>query len=427
MFENTPNLYSNKFLQKLVKTVSKQIKELFGDYVNKAFLPFLEAAFWILAILLFDFLLQKMFGWLFGLMAKHSKFNWIKKFYEHKVFRSLVHFIPLSFLININPYVFQKYHGIDKFADKFIGLIIIVLFIRFLFRLIDAIIAINDDNSSHTTVGIRTFGQMIKIFVAFFGILTFIATLIDVKIGQILTVLGALTAVVLLIFRDSILGFVSGLQIASSQSIKIGDWISVSKYNVEGIVREINLTVTKIEKFDKTVSTVPTYDLIASEVTNHSWMTASNTRRIKRSMVFNVNSFQFCDDELLRKFEKVDLISEYIKSKRKEIAKANQMVKNPELIINGRQLTNIGIFRIYVRNYLKNRPDISKNDKIIVRQLELTSAGMPLEIYCFANNPNLPEFEQIQSDLFDHLISASKEFELEISQPFVIQSNSDQT
>lgn len=426
MFESTPKLYTNKFLKTAAKAVHEQIREIFGNIVHKSFFPFIEAFFWAVALVLIDFILQKIFGWLFGLMAKYSKVNWIKKFYEHKVFRSLVHFIPLNILINLDPYVFQKYVGIDKFADKFIDLIIILLILRLIFRVIDSIIAINDDYTTHTTVGIRTFGQMLKIFAAFFGIITFIATLIDVEITQILTILGALTAVVFLVFRDSILGFVSGLQISSSKSIKVGDWISVSKYDIEGIVREINLTVTKIEKFDKTVSTVPTYDLIASEVTNHSWMTASNTRRIKRSMIFNVDSFRFCDDELLTKFEKIDLITDYIQSKKSEIVNANKEVKNPDLVINGRQLTNIGVFRVYVNNYLKNRPDISKVDKIIVRQLELTSAGMPLEIYCFANNAHLSEYEQIQSDLFDHLISACKEFELEISQPFIIQQNGDQ-
>jgi len=425
VFQTSTNLYSNKFLSDLAKIIRTQLKELFGGTLNKAFIPFIETFLWVLMLLLFDFILQKVFGKIFGLIAKHSRFNWVRQFYQHKVFRTLIHFVTVSILISINPYVFQKYHGIDKFTEKTIGLIIIVLIIRFVFRLIDAIIAINDDNTSHTTVGVRTFGQMIKIFVAFFGILTFIGTLIDVKIGEILTVLGALTAVVLLIFRDSILGFVSGLQIASSRSIKVGDWISVSKYDVEGVVKEINLAVTKIEKFDKTVSTVPTYDLIASEVTNHSWMTASNTRRIKRSIVFNVDSFRFCDDELLAKFEKIDLISQYIRTKKKELAEANKKVNNPDLIINGRQLTNIGVFRIYAQNYLLNRPDVSKTDKLIVRQLELTSAGMPLEIYCFANNVHLAEYEQIQSDLFDHLISASKEFELEISQPFIIQENHD--
>lgn len=424
MFDN-PEIYSNKFLRNIVKTVRQQIKDWFGDAIHRDFLPFVEITFWVLILWLIDFILQKIADGIFSLVYKTNRLIWLKKLHENHVFRSLIHFIPVNLLISLNPYVFQKYHGIDKFADKLISLVVIYLVVRLVFRLVDAIIAINDDNNSHTTIGVRTFGQMIKIFVAFFGLITFIATLIDVKIEQILTVLGALTAVVLLIFRDSILGFISGLQIASSKSIKVGDWISLSKYDVEGIVKEINLAVTKIEKFDKTVSTVPTYDLIASEVTNHSWMTATNTRRIKRSIVFNVNSFRFCDEELLQKFERIDLISAYIKNKIQEINEANKNVSNPDFIINGRQLTNIGVFRIYVYQYLLNHPHVSKTDKIIVRQLELTTAGMPLEIYCFANNPHLAEFERIQSDLFDHLISASKEFELEISQPFIIQENSD--
>ncbi len=419
MFENSSKLYSNKYIADLAKVVRKQIKELFGESLGKAFLPFLEAFFWVAVLLLIDFILQKTIGGLIGLLAKHSKFNWIKKFYAHKVFRTLIHFVTVWMLTEINPYVFQKYHGIDKFADKFIGLIIILIIIRFIFRVIDAIIDINDERENHATVGVRAFGQMIKIFVAFFGALTFIATLIDTDVSKILTVLGALTAVVLLIFRDSILGFVSGLQIATSKSIKVGDWISVSKYGVEGIVKEINLAVTKIEKFDKSVSTVPTYDLISSEITNHSWMAATNTRRIKRPIYFNVNSFQFCDDEMLKKFKKIDLIGSYIELKLEEIQESNKKVMHKDLVINGRQLTNIGVFRKYVENYLSNRTDVSKNDKIMVKQLELTPQGMPLEIYCFANTSEMTEFERIQSDIFDHLISASKEFELEISQPFI--------
>ena len=419
MFEASAQLYSNRYISDVAKFARKHIKDLFEETLGKAFLPFIEVGIWIAALLLFDFILQKTFGGLIGLLAKYSKFEWIKKFYSHKVFRTLIHFIPVWILTEINPYVFQKFHGIDKVADKLIGLLIILIIISFIFRLIDAIIDINDQRISHSTIGVRAFGQMIKIFVAFFGALTFIATLIDTDIKSILTVLGALTAVILLIFRDSILGFVSGLQIATSKSIKVGDWISVSKYEVEGIVKEINLAVTKIEKFDKTVSTVPTYDLISSEVTNHSWMTATNTRRIKRPIYFNVNSFQFCDQEMLKKFGKIDLINGYIESKLEEIRVSNKMVMNKQYIINGRQLTNIGVFRKYVENYLASRTDISKSDTIMVKQLELSPQGMPLEIYCFANTSNFTEFERVQSDVFDHLISASKEFELEISQPFI--------
>lgn len=418
MLETPTQIYTNKYLADFAKIVRKQIKEVFGDFVNKAFLPTIEVLTWVLLLVLFDFILQKVFGKIFGLMAKYSRINWVKEFYAHKVFRTLIHFFSVYILSSVNPYVFQRYHGIDKFTDRFIDLLIIILIILFIFRVIDAIISINDNNDSHTKVGVRTFGQLIKIFVAFFGFLTFIATLIDVPLSQIFTVLGALTAVVLLIFRDSILGFISGLQIATSKTIKIGDWISASKYNVEGIVKEINLTVTKIEKFDKSVSTIPTYDLIASEITNHSWMEQTGTRMIQRPIVFNVNSFRFCDNEMLAKFEEFDLLSDYIKGKKKEIAEANAHLKNRNQIINGRQLTNIGMFRVYALKYLQSRKDISQDDYLVVRQLELTTQGMPLEVYCYTKDSEFLMYEQIQADIFDHLITASKEFGLEVSQPF---------
>lgn len=423
MFEQTTKLYTNEFFRSITRTVRSQIKDWFGESVNRSLLPFIEVAFWILVLVLFDYILQKIFGGIFYLIGKKLNVNWIQKFYKNKVFRTLLHFITLSVLKDLNPYVFQRYQGIDGFMDKMIDLLTIILIIRLIFRVIDSVIEINDEHESHTTVGVRTFGQMIKIFATFFGAIYFIATLINTDPQSILTVLGALTAVVLLIFRDSILGFVSGLQISSSRSIKVGDWVSVSKYQIEGIVREINLAITKIENFDKTISTVPTYDLIASEVTNHSSMIQTNTRRIKRSIYFNVNSFKFCDKELLKRFEKIDLISTYVQLKEEEIQKSNQNVVNKDYIINGRQLTNIGVFRKYVENYLSNRTDISKSDKIIVRQLEQTVQGMPLEIMCFANTSENVEYERIQSDIFDHLISASKEFDLEISQPFVILRN----
>lgn len=419
------DIYSNKLLQNLVKGVSSQIRELFGGHLHNMLLPIVEAVFWLGVLLLIDFLLQKIIGKVLGLISRSSKFPWIRKLYEFKVFRSLIHFIPVSILLNLNPYVFQQYQGIDKLADKLINIFVIFLVVRLVFRIIDAIIAINENNTSHTTVGVRTFGQMIKIFAAFFGVIYFIATLIDSNPRSILTVLGALTAVVLLIFRDSILGFVSGLQIASSKTIKVGDWISISKYHIEGIVKEINLAVTKIENFDKTISTVPTYDLIASEVTNYSVMIQSNTKRIKRSIYFNVNSFQFCTPEMLERFYKIDLLVPYLKTKQEEIRKNNEKVINKDYIINGRQLTNIGVFRVYTENYLANRDDISKLDKITVRQLEQTAQGIPLQIICFTNSADMSKFDRIQSDIFDHLISASKEFDLLISQPIIIQDNND--
>lgn len=427
MFEKVYNINTRQFLEKSALFIHNKLNELLGNTAFSFLAPLLEMAVWLLILYLFDFVLQKISGVILKLVLKRINLKWTYQLYEHKVIRTLVHFFTISLLTAINPHVFQKYPGIDKITEKLIGLMIIVLVILFIFRLIDAIIAVNDkdEEKTYSKIGIRTFAQLIKIFVVFFGVITFIATLLNVEIGKIFTVLGALTAVVLLIFRDSILGFISGVQISASKSIKIGDWISVSKYNLEGIVKEINLTVTKVEKFDKTISTFPTYDLISTEVTNHSWMSESNTRRIKRAIVFNVNSFKFCTNEMLDKYEKFELIEDYIRSKRIETEEANSKIKHKDLNINGKQLTNIGTFRIYAQKYLESRDDISKIDTLTVRQLQQTSVGMPLEIYCFANNSVFASFEKIQSDVFDHLITASREFELEVSQPFVINKEND--
>lgn len=423
MLKAINNQEANQYIGKLANTVEGIFDSSLGKLFGKAISSIIEVFFWIFILLLLDYVLQKVFGKIFGWIFNRPHFTWTREFYKHKVFRTLMHFFSVYLLSLINPFVFHKYPGLGKFIDKFIGLIVIIFFALLIFRIIDAIIDINENKDSHTKVGVRTFGQLIKIFVAFFGFLTFIATLIEVELSQIFTVLGALTAVILLIFRDSILGFVSGLQISTSKSIKIGDWISVSKYNVEGTVMEINLAVTKIEKFDKSVSTVPTYDLIASEVTNNSWMTASNTRRIKRSIVFNVNSFHFCDDDFLQKMKAIDLLTEYIENKTEEIKTYNQKYKKKDNIINGRQLTNIGLFRIYAIKYLNSREEISKVDKLVVRQLPVDSSGLPLEIYCFAKETVFETFEQIQADIFDHLITASKDFNLKVSQPFIINNN----
>lgn len=422
MDKNT-NFYTNEFLSNTADIIRAKLAYLF-DASNSGWLALADIITWLAILWLFDFILQKISGFLIKAILNRSKLKWTAQLFKHKVFRALIHFFTVRLLILVNPHVFQKYPAIDNLIDKSIGLLIIFLFILFIFRLIDAVLAINDeDEQSYSNVGIRTFAQLVKVLVIFLGILAFIATLIDVELTQIFTILGALTAVILLIFKDSLLGFISGVQLSTSKSIKIGDWISVSKYSIEGVVREINLTLTKIEQFDKSISTIPTYDLISSEVTNFSRMSATNTRRIKRAVIYNVNSFKFCDDEMLQKYEKIDLIRDYIHQKREEIKEANKDIQNQGMVINGKQLTNIGTFRIYAQKYLESREDISKNDTLTVRQLQQTPTGMPLEIYCFAANSSFAQFERIQSDIFDHLITAGREFGLEVSQPFIINKN----
>jgi miniconductance mechanosensitive channel len=196
----------------------------------------------------------------------------------------------------------------------------------------------------------------------------------------------------------------------------VGDWIGIPKYNLEGTIEDLNLLTTKIQNFDKTISTIPTYDLLTTEIKNLQVMSESNTRRIKRSIIFNINSFKFLNLEEVDRLAKINLIKNYLNEKKEEIIAERATIENSELVINGRQLTNIGVFREYAFNYLKKSEHIDQNETVMVRQLENTPQGMPLEIYCFTNDSAWDHYEIILADIFDHLLVASKEFDLQIMQ-----------
>ncbi|HFK5546835.1 TPA: mechanosensitive ion channel family protein, partial [Elizabethkingia anophelis] len=269
---------------------------------------------------------------------------------------------------------------------------------------------------NYKLIAFKAVSQTLKIFGGV--ILFFIAIKIVFKInsGTILGSLGAITAVMVLVFRDTILGFVTGIHVATSKNLKVGDWIGIPKYNIEGNITDISLLTTKIVNFDKTVSTIPTYDLMSTEIRNYQVMTEGNLRRIKRSMIFNIKSFRFLTKEDYEKLEKVNLISDYIITKKNEIESEKLELHNADNMLNGQQLTNIGVFRKYAENYLRNNPNIEQKEIILVRQLEITPQGMPLEIYCFTIYSNLEDYERVQSDIFDHLLVATQDFGLEVIQ-----------
>ncbi|MGU9938572.1 mechanosensitive ion channel family protein [Empedobacter brevis] len=399
---------------------SDGVKFFFNQYfkidLSENLFTFLEIVSWIAILFIIDFLLR---ATLIPLIKKVSRFtenDWVKFLYTNKVFISTIHLIPISFALSMNVILFKNDGNIFHVVQRITQLISLIVFTQLIFRVINTIIDVYNEENSYTTVGVRTFGQMLKFIITFFSILSGIMILFTVDKNTIITVLGALTAAVLLIFRDAIFGFVSGLQISYSKIVKVGDWITISKGDIEGTVKEININLVKIEKFDKSIATVPTVDLVSSQVTNHMAMLATGTRQIKRSVSFNVNSFQFCNEEMLNRFEDITLIHRYIQQKREEITLFNRAIENSDLDINGKNLTNIGVFRIYVENYLKSLKTVSQNDPIIVKQLPVSSLGMPLEISCFTTSANNLEFERIQSDIFDHLLTACRKFDLEIMQ-----------
>ena len=402
------------------KEFTESVKIYFNDKLqidmSENLFTFLEITSWIAILFFIDYILRFLLLPLIRRLAHKTKFTWLGIAYRNKCFESVIHLIPLTFASSMNILLFKDDIAVYFVMQRITELISLIVFVTLLFRVINTVIDLYNEENSYTTVGVRTFGQMMKFVVSFFSIILGIMILFKVQSGTIITVLGAMTAAILLIFRDAIFGFVSGLQIAYSKVIKVGDWVTLSKGNVEGIVKEININLVRIEKFDKTIATIPTVDVVTSQVTNHMPMMASGTRQIKRSISFNVNSFKFCSEEMLDCFETYDLIKDYVINKREEINQHNQTIDNSDLDINGLQLTNIGIFRIYVENYLKKIKTVSKYDPIIVRQLPVSMEGMPLEIACFAKSSTNFEFERIQSDIFDHLLTACRKFDLTVMQ-----------
>jgi Small-conductance mechanosensitive channel len=373
--------------------------------------------FFVILLIILEFIFNRGVRFISKRIISSTHFAWDDILYENKVFDSLAHFFPLSIgLMLIEPF-FKKYHTIIIYLEKIFDILFVLIVLQFLIRVVNSIMRIATSENNHQTIAVRSFSQLLKIISIIFCILVIIAILTKNDLITVLTSLGAITAFVILVFRDTILGFVSGVQMASTKMIKVGDWIRIPKYNIEGTVIEINLTSAKIENFDKTITSVPTYDLISTAVTNFEFMRQKNIRRIKRSILFNIQSFHFCNSDKLKKFQDVYLIKNYIQKKQKEINLFNKE-KNIDisLNINGRRLTNIGLFRQYALEYLSQHPKISQSQTLMVRHLEPTPYGLPVELYCFTNTSESIKYEQIQASVFDHLLTAAKEFDLEVTQ-----------
>ena len=349
-------------------------------------------------------------------IVKKTKFTWDDWLYEKGLFQKLAYIIPV---IITQKSIYILFEGFDIFilvCEKIMNIWLLILIISSLQKLIDIVNAINKKNN-HYSVAIEGVSQVLKIGLYVLGIILLFSILSDVPLKTIFTSLGAITAVLILIFKDAILGFVSGIQIAFSKTIKVGDWITLPQYNIDGNVLDIGLFSAKIENWDKTISSIPTAALVNSSVKNWKGMVQNNARRIKVQFIIDAHSIKFCDDAVLEKFKKYKLLQAYINQKQQEIAHYNQQIKaDKKFSINGRHLTNIGLLRHYAEFYLKNHEKISKEQTLMVRLLQPTSEGVPMEIYCFSTDTRWVQYERIQSDIMDHLFSCVAYFDLKIFQ-----------
>lgn len=323
--------------------------------------------------------------------------------------------LPLLLLIFSIPTVFAGYptfaNGLRIVADIYL-IILSILICRSLLR--------SSKNYLKTLERFRdkpldSFMQVFMIFVWAVGLVFIFSELTGRSVLGFLISLGAASAVILLIFKDTILGFVASIQVSVNDIVRIGDWITFSKYGADGYVTEINLATVRVQNWDKTYTTIPTYSLIADSFHNWRGMEESPGRRIKRSLFIKQNSIRFVTAEDLQKFERFSIIAPYLRERQKEIDEFNQTHDfDRETVLNGRNQTNLGIFRKYADAYLRAHPLVNQDLTLMVRQLEPTTEGIPLEIYCFSNDKRWTHYEQIIADIFDHLIAAIPYFDLKL-------------
>ena len=257
--------------------------------------------------------------------------------------------------------------------------------------------------------------QVSKIVLYILTVLVIIAYVLGTKIGNVLISLGTMSAIIILVFQDTIKGFVGGIQLSVNDMLRIGDWIVVGP--ADGTVQEINLTTVKVQNWDNTISTIPTYNLVSNPFTNWRGMSESGGRRIARSINIDVNTIRYCTPEMLEKYKQYSLVKDYITQREEEIQEYNKANNiDTSQVLNGRQQTNLGIFRAYIKAYLNNNPKLNHNLTMMVRQLQPTEFGVPLQIYAFSSDKQWVNYEEIQSDIFDHIISAAPMFDLKIYQ-----------
>ena len=334
-------------------------------------------------------------------------------FLQSGFFNRLIYLIPLLILYNLEG-IFSQYSIIIHRILNSIFVLIILICINVL---LSALGDVYDRSRFSKRTHIKGYLQVIKLILFIVGILGIITILTGQSPVYLLSGIGALTAVLMLVFKDTILSFVATIQINSNDLFKIGDWVDAPQFGADGDVVDIALHTVKIQNWDKTITTIPTHKLIDSSFKNWRGMTDSGGRRIKRAIYIDISTIRFWDKELLRRFQQLDLLQDYLESKLKEVDNSNQTVgANLDQMVKGRRFTNIGTFRAYIKAFLKNHSDIHDEMTFLIRQLPPGEKGLPMEIYVFTNDTDWVRYESIQSDIFDHLMAIVSEFDLKVFQ-----------
>jgi len=354
---------------------------------------------------------------IFAIKSAKTKPDWQSALFEFRVFRAFALIFGAYIIYNAVPFIFIDFK-IWLFYALIISKIYVVLATMFAINaFLNAMVSIMEASRKYADKPIRSYKQVAKIIIYILGFVLILSIILNQSPLYIFGGFGAVTAVFILVFRDPILGFVASVQMSAIDLVRVGDWITVEKYGADGEVTEINLTTIKVRNWDKTVTIVPSYAIVSESFKNWRAMEESEGRRIKRHINIKISSIKFCDDELISRLQNIDFLKDYLKETQLQIAMFNaENAVNPNNLVNGKHMTNIGTFRVYAEKYLESNPFINTDLTFMVRQLQATENGLPIEIYVFSKEKGLKRFEEVAADIFDHLLAAVPYFDLEIFQ-----------
>lgn len=347
--------------------------------------------------------------------VKRTKVDWDDLLLKEKVFDSISHIAPILVLRYLIPFVFEDFPDVIPILIKATDIYFIIIIVKTINSFFNTIEQVLRRSPALKDKPMHSYFQLMKIIVYLLGVILVVSLLINKSPVYLISAFGAMSAVLILVFKDTILGFVASIQISANDMVRVGDWITMNKHGADGDVLKITLNTVKIQNFDKTIVTVPTYAFISESFQNWRGMSESGGRRIKRALSIRISDIKFCTKEKLNGYKKIEYLEDYIEEREKEIEDYNVKHKIDKTeLLNGRNLTNAGLFRKYIEIYLEKSEDIKKDFTLMVRQLPPSGTGLPIEIYAFTKTVEWLEYEEIMSDIFDHILASAGKFDLRV-------------
>lgn len=369
----------------------------------------------IIILLTIDFITRKVVLTLVTRFITRSKNVIDDHLIKNKTLKYISHFIPLFIAQQISPIIFLGFPNWLKAINKGIEVLLVLIIMAIIHSALKIIRDILKTRKSFADKPLESYLQVAQIVLICIGGTIIFSILTGISPKTFLVSLGAASAVLILVFKDTILGFVASISVSANDSIRVGDWIEMPKHNADGSVIEINLNNVKVQNFDKTITTIPTHTLLIDSFKNYRGMQTSGGRRIKRAINIKISTIRFMTEEEIMDLEKIKLLKPFIEQRRLEINEYNiKSQADQTMPVNGRKMTNIGLFRAYITAYIRQNPNMHKEMISMVRQMDPTEHGVPLEIYVFTNDTRFEIYEGIRSDLFDHLFAAITFFKLEV-------------